>query len=243
MGSYIKPLSSFDSVNEDFSLSSLFKGFGGAIESGLNFLGAGFINTIKQKFAAFLMERLGVVEESPLSKIVQEVVEEIEINEYIGLISGKNANVEFFVPKFSSAIVDFLQRTGFDGIAQSIGIETNGYLYNTLREALEERLSKSENLKEDIEKVIFSALNPSISKLSSIMDPKNLVGSMSSPDRRSAISKIAKEAKKAGYANAEKNLTSGSVSSEGVLSTYIDSLLKNPTGASSTGAKSTLNNK
>jgi len=242
MGNYIKPLSSFESVNEDFSLSSLFGGFSGAIESGLNFLGAGFINTIKQKFAAFLMEKLGVVEESPLSKIVQEVVEEIDLKDYLGLISGENANLEFFAPKFSSAIVDFLQRTGFDGIAQSIGIETNGYLYNTLREALEERLSESGNLKKDIEKLILSTLNPSVSQLSSIMDPKDIVGSMSPSDRRSAMDKIAREAKKAGYTNAEKELTSGSRSSEGVLSTYIDSLLRNPTGSSSTGAKATLNN-
>jgi len=242
MGIYIKPLSSFEPVNEDFSISSLFSGFGGAIESGLNFLGAGFVNTIKQKFAAFLMEKLGVVEDSPLSKIVQEVVEEIELKDYMGLISGENANVEFFVPKFASAIVDFLQRVGFDGIAESIGIETNGYLYNTLREALEERLSKSDNLKKDIEKLLFSTLNPSVSQLSSIMDPKEIVGDMSSSDRQSAMNKIAREAKKAGYSNIDKDLSSGSKSTENVLSTYIDSLLSNPTGSSSTGARATLNN-
>jgi hypothetical protein len=82
MKKHIKSIDSFPSVNEEF-------GFLDVLSKGVEFIGTGISNTIKQKITAYLLEYLGIREESPLSVMLQEVVEEIEISEYYGIISEK----------------------------------------------------------------------------------------------------------------------------------------------------------
>lgn len=179
-------------VNENY----LNEGFFDVLGSGLNFLVPGIINTIKQKVIAFILERFGIIEKSPLSKVVQEVVDEIDSSEYMGILTGKNLNSEFLIPKFSSAAVDFLQRTGFDGIAESVGIETGGFLYNSIRESIEERLSNTGDLKKDIEKFLGSLLKNNEEDLFSALDPTKIVSDLPKSDRKRAMDKLTSAGKK-----------------------------------------------
>jgi len=201
MKKHIKSIDSFPSVNEEF-------GFLDVLSKGVEFIGTGISNTIKQKITAYLLEYLGIREESPLSVILQEVVEEIEISEYYGIISGKNVSMDFFIPKFAEALVEFLQRTGFDGIAESIGIEKTGWLYSVARESISEKLSESENLKKDIEVLLNSVFNSSKGsgrKLEDFINPQKISKGLDASDRESLINKI--EGKPGGSKNKKGTAT------------------------------------
>lgn len=227
MEKYIKSRDSFSSgpinndTNEAFSFTDI-------LSKGLEFLGSGISNTIKQKITAYLLEYLGIKEESPLSVVVQEVVEEIDISEYAGIISGKNANMDFFIPKFSEALVEFLQRTGFDGIAESLGMDKKGYLYNITRESISEKLSKSEDLKKDIEKFLKSVFDSKSSgrKLEDFINPEKISKDLNPSDRENLIDKI------------EGNIE-GSDKKGGTATDYLSGLLSGAFGGF-TAPKSTI---
>lgn len=162
------------------------------IIKGLGLLGDGFGNMVKQKVIAYLLEFLKIKEKSPISKLFQEIFEEIDVDEYYGIISGKYSNWDFFIPKIADGLIGFLQRSGFDEIAESLGIESDGYLYSTIREAIEESLSKKQNLKKSIEsflKKMLKGKNPGES-----VDLKGLAKDMdSSNNGKKLIDKINKK--------------------------------------------------
>lgn len=150
MPKIIKDFDSFkeDRVNEEFSLNNIGDFFGGIV----TFAGEGLKKTIKQKIAASLMERLGVEENSTLSVLIQEVVDQIPVKDYPDLFTGEKANVEYLAPLMSKTIQEFIQRKGIDTLAQQLGIKVNGWLYSTLREGLQ-----SEKGREIVENMLISA--------------------------------------------------------------------------------------
>ncbi len=135
MSRIIKDFDSFsdNSVNEEFS----WDGVGNFFTGLFGFAGEGLRKTIKQKVAAKLMEQLGVKENSNMSAIVQEVVDQIPVSDYPKLLTGENANVEYLAPILAKSLQEFIQRKGFDSLAVQMGIEPNGWLYSTLREGLQ----------------------------------------------------------------------------------------------------------
>jgi len=123
------------SINEDFSLE-------GILTHALPLLGDSFAQTIRQKIVATLMEKLGIEDKSTLSVMLQEFVSTIPFSDLPGIISGDKANAEYFVPKLAEFIPRFFQRKGIDTIAASLGINSTGWLYSTLRNMLETDLGK-----------------------------------------------------------------------------------------------------
>lgn len=123
------------SINEDFSLA-------GILSHALPLLGDSFGQTIRQKIAATLIEKLGIEDKSTLSVMVQEFVATIPFSDIPGIITGEKANAEYFVPKLAEFIPRFFQRKGIDTIASSLGINSTGWLYSTLRNMLETDLGK-----------------------------------------------------------------------------------------------------
>lgn len=150
MSKIIKDFNSFsaENTNEAFEWSDLGNMFSGIV----GFAGEGLRKTIKQKVAASLMERLGIEENSTLSVLVQEVVDQIPVKDYPALFTGEKANVEYLAPLMSKTLQEFIQRKGIDTLAQQLGIKTNGWLYSTLREGLQ-----SENGRKIMEDMLISA--------------------------------------------------------------------------------------
>ena len=74
--------------------------------------------------------------------MVQEFVATIPFSDIPGIITGEKANPEYFVPKLAEFIPRFFQRKGIDTIASSLGINSTGWLYSTLRNMLETDLGK-----------------------------------------------------------------------------------------------------
>lgn len=150
MSKIIKDFDSFsaENTNEAFEWSDLGNMFSGIV----GFAGEGLRKTIKQKVAASLMERLGIEENSTLSVLIQEVVDQIPVKDYPALFTGEKANVEYLAPLMSKTLQEFIQRKGIDTLAQQLGITTNGWLYSTLREGLQ-----SENGRKIMEDMLISA--------------------------------------------------------------------------------------
>ena len=150
MSKIIKDFDSFsaENTNESFEWNDLGNFFSGI----LGFAGEGLRKTIKQKVAASLMEKIGVEENSTLSVLIQEVVDQIPVKDYPALFTGEKANVEYLAPLMSKTIQEFIQRKGIDTLAQQMGIKVNGWLYSTLREGLQ-----SENGRKIIEDMLISA--------------------------------------------------------------------------------------
>jgi len=132
----IKDFDSF-SVNEDLNFN-----LSGILSKVLPVLGTGFTKTVKQKFAAILLEKLGIMENTMLSGLVQEFVDQIPVSDIPGIITGDNINAEYFAPKFAGFLQEFVQRKGLDTIATQIGIKPDGWIYSILRESLQTQIGK-----------------------------------------------------------------------------------------------------
>ena len=141
MSRIIKNFDSFSDgeTNESFQFSDL----GGFFNGLLGFAGEGLRKTIKQKVAAKLMEQIGVEENSNMSVIVQEVVDQIPIEDYPELLTGEKANVDYLAPLMAKALQEFIQRKGLDSLATQMGIKPTGWLYSTLREGLQSEKGKA----------------------------------------------------------------------------------------------------
>jgi hypothetical protein len=214
MSRIIKDFDSFseEETNEAFQFSDLSGFFNGL----LGFAGEGLRKTIKQKLAAKLMEQLGVEENSNMSVIVQEVIDQIPINDYPKLLTGEKANVEYLAPMMAKALQEFIQRKGLDTLATQMGIKPNGWLYSTLREGLQ-----SEKGKAIIEHALIDAFGGKDAKGSVGMDA---LASLN-PSDKAQLSNIAKN--KAAQFYGKSSSTPQSSNNKGAmdyLSTFWNSL-------------------
>lgn len=159
MSKIIKDFDSFskEQVNEEFSL----KGLGDFFSGITTFASEGLRKSIKQKIVASLMEKFGVEENSLFSGILQEVVDQIPIKDYPAIFTGEKANVEYLAPRMSEAIQELIQRKGLDGIAQQIGLKTDGLLYSTIREGIQSSIKtgKAKKVIEDMLIAVFGGEN------------------------------------------------------------------------------------
>lgn len=190
---YIITLADFklpEVVSENADAPEVNEGISDIFSKGFSMLGDGLENTIKQKAIAYVLEFLKIKEKSPVSKLVQEIFEEIEFKDYYGIVSGQHTNWDYFIPKIADGFIEFLERSGFDEVAESLGIESDGWLYNILRESISDRISKRANFKKDIEnflKKIFKGNSPA-----KAFNAKDIVNSMSTSDKKGVINDIKK---------------------------------------------------
>jgi hypothetical protein len=138
---YIQDLNSFGIENT--SEASLVDFFSGVVD----IAGDAIQRQLKQKVVAFLLKKLGILEKSKLSRVVQEVVEEIELADYYGIIAGEKG-ADYWAPKLAKAFQGFILSEGFNNLAESWGIDSTGFLYGTVKEALEEFFSDPDYQKE-----------------------------------------------------------------------------------------------
>jgi hypothetical protein len=143
----IVKLDEFNHMNEDLSMGEILFG------KVLPFMGEGFIKTLKQKIAATLMEKIGILEDSKFSIIIQELVDSIPVKDIPGLITGEKANAEYLAPKLAQACQEYIQRKGLDSLFEPFGIDPNGWLASTVREGLQSELGQ-----EKIEAFFIAAL-------------------------------------------------------------------------------------
>jgi len=164
----VKKFEEFSSVNEEFSLDSVKNFLGGLLPS----LGSGFTKTLKQKLAAVILEKFGIEENSELSVIVQEFVDQIPPTDIPGIISGEKATPEYFAPRMAGFVQEYVQRKGLDNIAAKLGISTTGWIYSTLRETLQEQIGKEKLTKFFLD--LFGAETSVIGKEALMgLDPKS----------------------------------------------------------------------
>ena len=195
MSRIIKDFNSFnrDNVNEEFKWSDLGNIFGGVF----GFAQEGLKKTIKQKITASLLEKLGVEENSLFSTIIQEAVDQIPVKDYPEILTGEKANVEYLAPKMSLAIQELIQRKGIDGIAQQLGLKTDGWLFSTIREGLQ-----SEKGRQNIENILIAAFGGSDAKGSVARDA---IASLNPKEKDELADAIKKKADKFyGKSNGEK---------------------------------------
>lgn len=185
----------------------------------LGSLGGGLVRTAKQKIIAYLLSYLKVKEKSPISKLIQEIFEEIPISYYYGFITGDSKSWREFTPKIASGFVEFIQRTGLDEIAESIGIESDGYLYNIIRESFSDKLSKKENFTKEVEDFLNSIFTGKMTASDGI-DVDKVVKSMSSEQKKSILKNID-----------NKNFKTENRSDNRTITEYLDSLLKDKTNS------------
>ncbi len=132
----IVKLDEFEHINEELSMSEILFG------KVLPFMGEGFIKTLKQKIAAILMEKIGILEDSKFSIIIQELVDAIPVKDIPGLMTGEKANAEYLAPKLAQACQEYIQRKGLDSLFEPFGIDPNGWLASTVREGLQSEIGQ-----------------------------------------------------------------------------------------------------
>ena len=209
----IKDFDSFsgEETNEAFQFSDL----GGFFNGLLGFAGEGLRKTIKQKVAAKIMEQIGVEENSNMSVIVQEVIDQIPIEDYPKLLTGEKANVEYLAPMMAKALHEFIQRKGLDTLATQMGIKPTGWLYSTLREGLQ-----SDKGKMIIENALIEAFGGPGAKGSVGRDA---LASLN-PSDKSQLSSIAKNKASQLYGKSNSASQSGNKGAMDYLSTFWNSL-------------------
>ena len=142
-------------INEIWGLDDI-KGMIGKV---IPTLGEGFTKTLKQKLAATLMSKLGILEKSDLSAIVQEIVDSVPVADIPDIISGKKTDGAYWAPIAAQSIQEFIQRKGIDSLFEKIGVDPDGWIASTIRESMQTQLGKDK-----LEKMIIFAFDGAIGK-------------------------------------------------------------------------------
>lgn len=197
----IVKLDEFQIVNEDLSMGELLFG------KVLPFMGEGFIKTLKQKIAAILMEKIGILEDSKFSIIIQELVDSIPVKDIPGLMTGEKANAEYLAPKLAQAVQEYIQRKGLDSLFEPFGIDPNGWMASTIREGLQSEIGQDR-----IEAFFISALGGEkiLSGALSKLDPS---------DKRAVDSALVQQAAKTYPTKRESSASSDKGSGNGMMDT------------------------
>lgn len=197
----IVKLDEFQPVNEELSMGELLFG------KVLPFMGEGFIKTLKQKIAAILMEKIGILEDSKFSIIIQELVDSIPVKDIPGLMTGEKANAEYLAPKLAQAVQEYIQRKGLDSLFEPFGIDPNGWMASTIREGLQSEIGQDR-----LEAFFIAALGGEriLSGALSKLDPS---------DKRAVDSALVQQAAKVYPTKVEKQSSAGNGSKPGVMDT------------------------
>lgn len=139
-----RAVKNFDSFSEENRINEMWgiddiKGMLGKV---IPTLGEGFTKTLKQKLAATLMKKFGILEKSDLSAVVQEIVDAVPVADIPDIISGNKTDSNYWAPIVAQAIQEFIQRKGLDPLFEKIGIDPNGWIASTIRESMQTQLGK-----------------------------------------------------------------------------------------------------
>jgi len=101
-----------------------------------------FTDVLKNKATAYILKYLGIGENTILSQIVQQMVEQFEVKDYWGILFNGKADAMYLAPKAAKATQEFLISEGLDGIAEKLGVtDKNGYLFKTISEYIQNQTS------------------------------------------------------------------------------------------------------
>lgn len=154
MGNSIQTFSEFRASNNNSVNEGIFDTIGNLISSA----GTGISDVIKGKAAAYLMDFFGIGEQSILSKLVQNFVEQIPVMDIFSILFQGKANSAYLAPKAADATIEFLTEKGLDGIAKDLKIETDGWIYRTISEMLSNE-ARRKDFRQMLEDFYLSAFN------------------------------------------------------------------------------------
>jgi len=138
----MKKVQNFD----EFTSSKVNENILGDFFSGTtNFLGnfftkgwGAFTDVLKNKVTAYLLQYLGIGENTILSQLVQQMVEQFDVKDYWAILFNGKADAKYLAPKAAKATQEFLIKEGLDGIAEKLGVtDKNGYLFKTISEYIQ----------------------------------------------------------------------------------------------------------
>lgn len=141
MGNIIKSFSDFHNPPNDRMNEGVMDFFGGLLSKA----GGAVNDVIKGKITAYFLDFFGIKEGTFLSKVVQNVAEQIDWTEYKDLVFGQTIPVSKLAPKLSDATMESIIEIGLDPIAEKMGVDdTNGLIYKTIREMISNETKKKE---------------------------------------------------------------------------------------------------
>jgi hypothetical protein len=154
MGNSIKTFHEFKLENNPSVNEGIFDYVGNLISSA----GSGISDVIKGKAVAYLMNFFGIGEQSILSKLVQNFVEQIPVMDIFSILFQGKANSAYLAPKAADATIEFLTEKGLDGIAKDLKIEVDGWIYRTVSEMLSNEVRRKD-FRQMLENFYLSAFN------------------------------------------------------------------------------------
>jgi hypothetical protein len=110
---------------------------------------------LTKKITAHLLSKLGIEENSIFAELVSKFVQQIPISDYYGILFNSKLNAKYLAPKMAEAAMEFISGQGYDGIAQSLGFNRDGLIYQLLRETFTNEAAKL-NFKKNLENFFLS---------------------------------------------------------------------------------------
>lgn len=201
MDKNIKNFSEFNSLDEGFSLSSLFGNLG---EVGSDL--------IKSKTSEFLLKFIGVSAESLIGMIVSKASQQISFSEYWDLVSGKgDFPVSKLAPKLADATIEIISDQGIDGITSKLNssLDKSGLIYRAFKE-----LITNQSRQNDFRKNLIGMWT-SILTIGGASNAKKSAFSFSKKDAKTLLKDPAVKSKGIDMSDLLKSLTGGSLTSGG----------------------------
>lgn len=110
---------------------------------------------LTKKITAHLLSKLGIEENTIFAELVSKFVQQIPISDYYGLLFNSKLNAKYLAPKMAEAAMEFIAGQGYDGIAQSLGFNRDGLIYQLLKETFTNEAAKL-NFKKNLENFFLS---------------------------------------------------------------------------------------
>lgn len=220
MGNSIKTFSEFKSNNQSGVNEGVMDYLGNLVSSA----GTGISDVIKGKAVAYLMEFFGIGENSILSKLVQNFVEQIPVMDLFSILFQGKANSAYLAPKAADATIEFLTEKGLDGIATDLKIETDGWIYRTISEMLsnEARRKDFRQMLEDFYLAAFNGFSP--------IGTEDFTDSLTPTEQRKFATGLEGMAKKSG-----SDLDVPAKETSNVINSFLSGLLGNGQSTNSLG--------
>jgi hypothetical protein len=135
--------------------TELNEGIGDWLGQTFGSLWGGAKDLLTKKITAHLLSKLGIEEGSIFAELVSKFVQQIPISDYYGLLFDSKLNAKYLAPKMAEAAMEFIAGGGYDGIAQSLGFNRDGLIYQLLKETFTNEAAKL-NFKKNLENFFLS---------------------------------------------------------------------------------------
>jgi hypothetical protein len=171
--SKVTRIKDYDSFYDNYSKldESMFDSLSGMFKSTADAFGG----AIKQKLAAVMMRKIGIKEDSVFSGLIQEFVDAIPVMDIWDMVKMDPEvwNSKYLAPKLAEATQEFIERKGFDTLAEKLGIDSNGLIYSTIRELAHDKVAGKKTLT-DFYTSLLGGVNMGKSMMKSIVADKDL---------------------------------------------------------------------